>query len=176
MNIKRQTYIWIIAILAVFNLGTIAAILYHISNTTKENQATRAAFTTPGRDGMPRVGRMMMEKLNLDSGQIPQFTDINYQFRQEGADITRKLNHLRIALMEGMSAEKPDTLYLNMLSDSVGIMHAQLKKETYRYYLNLNKICNQQQKDSLKRYFEDEFSNSPQKRMHQKGKRMGRRR
>jgi Spy/CpxP family protein refolding chaperone len=176
MTIQKRTFIWIITALVALNIATIATIAYHIAASKSESEATAGNRNFGGRNIMPRGGRQMIEKLDFNDTQREQFNAINNNFRNSGREISAELNRLRQEMMDKMALDNPDTALLNQLSDSVGFWHSKLKRETYRYYLNINNICNRQQKDSLKRYFEDEFSNTPQMRMHQQGKRMGRRR
>ena len=57
-----------------------------------------------------------------------------------------------------MSANNSDTAKLNLLSDSIGDMHASLKKLSYEYYLDIKNICDEDQKEKLEIVFSEMFS------------------
>ena len=56
-------------------------------------------------------------------------------------------------MLREMTAEKSDARKLEKLSDSMGNLHAELKKETFKYYLNLKSICNADQRKELEDLF-----------------------
>ena len=57
-----------------------------------------------------------------------------------------------------MTAPECDTIKLNQLSDSIGYLHARLKKLTYGYYLHFREICDHQQQEKLKQLFSEMFA------------------
>jgi hypothetical protein len=74
----------------------------------------------------------------------------------------------RHAMLIEMAEENSDKNRLNLLSDSIGYLHASLKKVTYMYYLNFKNICNQEQQQKLEQLFGDMFNSDTQ--MIQNGK------
>ena len=61
-----------------------------------------------------------------------------------------------------MSAVNSDTTRLNALSDSIGQLHSDLKKITYRYYLEIKGICSPDQQRKLEQIFGEMFTNDSQ--------------
>ena len=49
-------------------------------------------------------------------------------------------NEKEIQMLKEMAGETSDNARLDALSDSIGILHAELKKLTYRYYMDFKKI------------------------------------
>ena len=83
-------------------------------------------------------------------------------------------------MLTEMSEKNCDTNKLNLLSDSIGYLHADLKKLTYKYYLDFKNICNEQQQEKLEQLFGEMFSSDVQmgqkwKEAVQHGRRFGRR-
>ena len=68
-----------------------------------------------------------------------------------------------------------DTTRLNMLSDSIGYLHANLKKETYMYYMNFKKMCDISQQQKLEQLFEEMFAGDVQTGQNGNGGQGGRR-
>jgi hypothetical protein len=63
--------------------------------------------------------------------------------------IFASLEQKRIAMIEELSKPKPDSLILFKLSDEVGVLHAQMKRETVKQLLRLRSICNPNQIEKL---------------------------
>ena len=63
----------------------------------------------------------------------------------------------RKLMLSEMSAKNSDTVKLNALSDSIGILHAQLKRITYSYYLDIKSICDEKQQQKLELLFQEMF-------------------
>ena len=75
-----------------------------------------------------------------------------------------------------MTAEKCDTIRLNTLSDSIGILHSNLKKATYKYYIDIKNICDTQQQEKLEQLFGGMFAGDGRMGKYGKGGQQGRRR
>jgi hypothetical protein len=102
------------------------------------------------------------------------FVEFNPAFRENVRNINMDLNLFRQEMLSEMAAEKCDTIRLNTLSDSIGTLHANLKKVTYKYYIDLKKICDQQQQERLKQLFGGMFVTDIQTGQHGKGGPYGR--
>ena len=77
----------------------------------------------------------------------------------EGRGYAPAVDEMGQQMLDEMVAENSDTLLLNMLSDSVGILHSQLKKFTYKYYLEMKNICSKDQQKQLEQIFNEMFTN-----------------
>ncbi|MFN8255632.1 MAG: hypothetical protein U0W24_08095 [Bacteroidales bacterium] len=155
METKKRTWmLWAIVALAIMNLSTIATIIYHNNQETgnqKNQQLTES-------ESLNYSGRYFRDRLNLDREQMNQFRSFNPAFRQEVRSISINLENLRYRMLDEMSSEKSDTILLNILSDSIGILHSQLKRFTYRYYLEIKSICDKEQKLKLEQIFSDIYT------------------
>lgn len=159
MAIKRETLIWIVIVLVVLNIATIATVVFHHYQSKVLLQAGDIGSVGYDERGVQRYnGRSFRDVLELDAGQMEQFRGINQQFREEGRRISTNLHRLRQEMLANLSEPLPDTTLLNQLSDSVGLLHAKLKRDTYRYYLAIHAICNPGQQEKLKLLFESAFN------------------
>lgn len=159
MAIKRETLIWIVIVLAVLNIATIATIVFHYYQSNVLSQADGTGSVGYDERGVQRYnGRSFRDALELDAGQMERFRVINQQFREEGHRTSTNLHRLRQEMLANLSGTLPDTSFLNQLSDSVGLQHAKLKRDTYRYYLAIHAICNPEQQEKLNLLFESAFN------------------
>ena len=155
---KYRWLIWAILVLAVMNITTFVTIIYHNRKQAKQEFPTRPGQAWSESTSIKYSGRYFRDQLNLSSDQMARFVAFNPQFRQEVRDINIELAEKRQQMLSEMSAAKSDTAILNALSDSIGILHADLKKLTYRYYMDFKKICDKQQQEKLEQLFGEMFA------------------
>jgi Spy/CpxP family protein refolding chaperone len=169
---KRSWMVWAIVALVIMNLSTLATILYHQYQSSTPNtivtderqlEANTEKFS----------GRYFRDKLNLDNDQMDRFREFNPVFRQQARAITIDLATKRSQMLSEMTATNSDTGRLNTLSDSIGKLHSDLKKITYRYYLDLKDICNPEQDKQLEQLFGIMFTNDAPMGFPGKGKQGG---
>ena len=122
------------------------------------------------------VGHYFHDQLSFNSEQMSRFVEFNPVFRENVSCINMNLNTLRQKMLSEMASGKYDTIRLNTLSDSIGILHANLKKVTYKYYLEIKNICDQQQQEKLEQLFSRMFANDSRMGQYGKGGQQGRRR
>lgn len=155
---KNRWMVWAIVVLAIMNITTLLTILYH------KNQSVEAEFVTAPKQvqsessSIQYSGRYFRDKLNLNREQMNRFVEINPEFRQQARSININLNRIRHQMLTEMAAKNSDNNKLNMLSDSMGYLHSDLKKLTYRYYLDIKNICNQEQQKTLEQMFGEMFT------------------
>lgn len=165
-----------IVILAVMNVTTILTVIYN------RNQAANEAAFPEGEQSMTEAGstkysgRWFRDQLNFNREQMSRFVQFNPSFRENVRNINMGLNVLRQKMLSEMASEKYDTIWLNALSDSIGYLHADLKKVTYKYYLEIKNICNQQQQEKLEQLFGGMFASDGRMGQYGKGGQQGRRR
>jgi len=155
---KQSLMIWTIVILAVMNIATISTVLYN-RNRAESGEAivTETSSQTDG-TSITYSGRYFREQLNFNNEQMAMFTEFNPLFRERVRSINDDLNLLRQRMLSEMAENNCDSLRLNSLSDSIGYLHADLKKATCKYYLDIKDICDQQQQETLRQIFGGMFS------------------
>jgi len=159
---RNRWMIWAIVALAILNISTLITLVYH-----KNQVIERAAVATPDsvRSETASVlysGRYFRDELNLSKEQMNKFSEFNPAFRQDARAINIKLAEKRHEMLVEMAQKSSDKNRLNLLSDSIGYLHASLKKVTYMYYLNFKNICNQNQQKKLEKLFADIFDSDTQ--------------
>ena len=173
---KQSLMIWTIVILAVMNIATISTVLYNRSRAESgEAIVTETSSQTDG-TSIRYSGRYFREQLNFNNEQMAMFMEFNPLFRERVRSINNDLNLLRQQMLSEMAEKNCDSLRLSSLSDSIGYLHADLKKATCRYYLEIKGICDQHQQETLKQIFGGMFSGDLPKGRNGKGGEQGRHR
>lgn len=156
---KSSWMIWVIAVLVVMNLTTILTVIYNRSKVSEDKEVTATASGMTESSSIKYSGRYFRDALGLSMEQMKKFAEFNPEFRQKAMAINRDLVDKRHAMLNEMTKKECDTARLNVLSDSIGYLHASLKKSTYIYYLNFKSICNGEQQKKLEQLFDDMFNN-----------------
>ena len=150
---KFKILIWLVVVLALTNVSTIATIWWMRSG---DNTSEAAFFPKKDRDGHRRGGKgeyWFAKRLALDDKQATQFKQHTRWFREEARLLAERMNQFREEMIVEMANEKPDTLKLNNLSVQIGNNHAQLKKLTYQYFVKLKAECKADQINELEKSF-----------------------
>ena len=155
---KYSILIWAIVVLVIMNVTTIITVVYHkfqfdkiVSSTVDAKQAEIESERFSG--------RYFRDELNMSNAQMEKFKVINPVFRPKAKFITIELAEKRKQMLVEMATAKSDTSRLNALSDSIGQLHSELKRVTYRYYLEMKAICNPEQQVKLEKLFGEMFTN-----------------
>ncbi len=153
MSEKNKILVWIIVLLAIFNLATIVSILLHIQ---KDKKAAETVITT-GEGQNPLSGRFFMQELGFDQEQIECFRQINREFKPKTNQIIWQMDSLKWVIFEELNRQQVDSARLQQLNARFGELHAKLKDETCTYYLKLKEISDSNQVEKLQTAFEPLF-------------------
>lgn len=159
---RNSMMVWAIVVLAVMNVSTILTVVYHKVQSDNTKVTTEANSKQTEADSEKFSGRYFRDQLNLSSEQMEKFKAINPAFRPRARYITLELANKRRLMLAEMAAIQSDTTRLNGYSDSIGLLHSDLKKIAYRYYLGIKGICDPEQQKKLEQIFSEMFgSDSP---------------
>jgi hypothetical protein len=153
---------WAIIALAVLNITTITTIFYSRHQLMQRLPIASAGRGISERSSMKFSGRYFRDNLGLNDQQMRRFSQFNPIFRHQVQNISFELAEKRHHMLLEMTAPACDTIKLNELSDSIGLLHARLKKLTYGYHLNFREICNTEQKQKLEHLFSEMFASEMQ--------------
>lgn len=132
---------WIIALLVILDLTIIGTILVRNRSMGEEEIAIVLDEELPN----PLTGRFFRQHLGFDDIQMAQFREAHRTFRYVANDLIFEMDSLKNELFVELNSLSPDTQRLNILSEHVGSHHADLKKITNDFYLNLRTICDSSQ-------------------------------
>ena len=168
---KYRSFIWIIVILVATNLSTIGSFYYHRMTELKSAEVKQDEQTNiPGEQRT----RFFRDELNLDTAQIDQFREINRTFNRTARGIEMNLAQLREDLINELGTQNPDSTRLNQMAVEIGNNHRELKQVTSTFYLNMKKICTEEQQAKLHEIFQSMLDKESQVNLPQQGNQRGR--
>ncbi|HAM09557.1 MAG: hypothetical protein A2X05_01290 [Bacteroidetes bacterium GWE2_41_25] len=150
---NRSLLIWVIVALALLNVSTLGTILFqrYTYNRSLRAETVRSATANPNYGTFS--GNYFGESLNLTPEQQSEFRKFDPRFREKVKEINFSLSELRSEMLGEMTKSEVDTEKLDELSEMIGKRHSDLKKLTYKYYLDLRSICDPQQQQLLETLF-----------------------
>lgn len=148
----KKWLIWIVILLLVINLTAIITILFNRKQDVAEEMPIQGDQPESA-SSMKYSGRWFRDELGLTGDQMREFSGFNPAFRQKVRHINIELIEKRRQMLEEMAAENSDTARLDQLSDSIGMLHSDLKEATYFYYLEFKRISTAEQQEKLKQIF-----------------------
>lgn len=168
---KYRTLIWIIVILIATNLSTIGSFYYHRIAEAKSAQSAQDHQTTiPGEQRT----RFFRDELNLDDDQIDQFREINRTFNRTARSIEIDLAQLREDMISELGTQNADSNRLARIAVEIGENHRELKQVTSTFYLDMKKLCNEEQQAKLHEIFQSMLDKDSQVNLPQPGIQGGR--
>lgn len=153
MVTKNKILIWIIVLLVVLNLSTIASILFH---NYQERKRTENSIVIEGQN---INGRFIRDHVGFNNEQLDAFRDANHGFRPFARQIIFKIDSLKREMFTELKKQVSDTTKLAGISGEIGDLHGELKLRTFRYYLRLKAISTPEQLPKLEKMFVPLFSN-----------------
>jgi len=152
---KKSILIWLVVILVFLNVSTIATILYH--NYQEKIEKQNIVLDTQGQN--PLNGRYFRQTLEFSDSQMEVFREVNREFRPNANRIILKIDSLKKEMFVEIKKTVSDTIKLNALALETGNLHAELKRETNRFYLKIKTVCTPSQLEKLQDAFSPLFRN-----------------
>jgi Spy/CpxP family protein refolding chaperone len=145
-----RTLIWVIVVLLATNLSMGISFLYHKQQDKKfMEKLENTSMKVPSE----RRARFFREQLNLDEEQLGEFRELNRNYNRAAWEITHRLEELRIDMVKELGKKNSDKKALKVISEQIGELHKNLKNKTIGYYLGMENVCNNKQREKLNDIF-----------------------
>jgi len=149
MNKTVKILWWAISLLVVLNLTTIGTILLR----NREISSDHIAIVLDENRQNPLSGRFFRQTLGFDDAQMNIFREAHRSFQYRANDLIFGMDSLNNEMFKELNSPTPDTNRLNDLAEQVGSRHAELKKITNAFYLQLKTVCDSTQCEQLQQAF-----------------------
>ena len=141
---KRNFVILIIAALLIINIATISTIVYHSYGNRKVEKPESERTSM----------KVFRQELNLNPKQVQQFGELGKKFWEDTKLVLEKMHKIRLELINEMSSPNPDTAKMFSMADDIGLMHAQIKRQTINHFLILKNNCTPEQFEKFVKLFQ----------------------
>jgi hypothetical protein len=149
---KKLILIGIIAVLILINLTALGTMGYHKFRQRHNEKTRREKNTRPIIENRKdRIKQFVKKELKLSDKQC----SIYYRSMDENFMRTKlmqdKIGNCKRKILEQTISDKPDTLLMNRLCDSLGYYHCLMQKGMNKHFLGMMTILDSTQKEKLKK-------------------------
>lgn len=145
---KKTTILYaIIALLAAFNIATIATIIY------RNDRNATSIINTEEASPQNNMGRYFRDQLNLTPEQHKLSKTINQEYHRRAQGYAIDLENLRLDYIAELGQASCDSMAIDRISTQIGQLHKELKMETARYYRAMKELCTPEQQQELNHIF-----------------------
>lgn len=159
---KINLLYWTIALLLILNLSTIGGLVYH----HYQEQAEEPALILDVQDDSRLTGRHFRQVIGFDNEQMDAFRKANREFQPAANHIIFTIDSLKLEQFNELKKKTSDSIRLYELAEKIGTQHTALKNVTNRFYLEIKKVCNDDQCHKLEEVFHPLFRNTIQEGRH----------
>lgn len=153
---QNRILIWLVIFLLLLNIAAISSMIFNRARKVNNTSfIPHANFHREGR--MPGEGGFLKEFLELDKGQFEQFRNARHAFQAKAWDITEELREKKFEFLKELHQKNPDTSKIQEISEDIGNLHESLRMESGKYYLELRRLCNEEQQCKLYQFFMQTF-------------------
>ncbi len=139
--LKKRLVFWGIILLVVMNLSSLATVWW---------QKHMRPGPPPGGMDEPRRARHILKKeLGLTDSQSKQFERIQHQHRRNSEEIHENMKNLKHDLFAQLAVDSIDEDKIEQLTLKIGQAQSELEVLTFRHFLELKNLCNDEQQKRL---------------------------
>jgi len=139
---------WLIILLILFNISTLATILYRCYTVeVPEPRLVDQRMPPPPPDDI------MFKRLDLSDKQVEEIAPVRQIYLNEARKTAKELQHKRFEMLDELALNSPDSVKLNQIAREIGDLHYHLKHVTFMYYLKMKAICSDEQQKQLLHMF-----------------------
>lgn len=146
--IRHKVVIWILSGILIVTLSVLGSVIYFTWKEQVEIEHMPECTTSC---------QMMMTALDFMPSQRAELDDILNRYRDTSEALMNSLREDRLALMDELQKEYPDTLQLRLLTEDIGNLQALLTSLAAHQYLQIREICDSSQQVKLSDFYCDMF-------------------
>jgi hypothetical protein len=137
---KKRILIGILLVLILMNLAALSTFGYYKYHNSHRNDKECNKDRNQIKNPHDRVKYFMKKELQLDDNQFSKYCNLKDINIKNSDEIMNHLTKLREASQFEITIEKPDSLKLVQLADSIGICAKKIQLEMNRHFLEVKKI------------------------------------
>ena len=141
---KKRLVVLLIVFLLIINVAAISTIVFHRYFISDRVFGEKKIENPVG---------FMRKALSLDSKQEKIFKSLNSDYQKKSAKTLKSLKMKRVEMLEEISLPDPNIEQLDKIADEIGVLHADLKKQTIKNFLDMKENCTPEQQQKFKQMY-----------------------
>jgi Spy/CpxP family protein refolding chaperone len=156
---QNRILIWLIMILLIINISAIITVIYSIKATNEFRNDKRMYH----RKEYSRYhsGRSFKDDIELSEKQHQHFIATKHKFFKEAGRISEQMHKKRVEFINEITSDNPDTIKIREIANEIGSLHAKLKYQTYKHYIEMKSVCDKEQEEKLMLMFKSMLNEDP---------------
>jgi hypothetical protein len=130
---KYRLVFWIMILMILINISAFTSFFVFYKNDKASSDSDTGCCSG--------TCRLLNEKLALSSEQNVKVSAINRQFREKTEPVVSEIKNTRVALLDELSLDKPDTAKLTTYTQKIGELQKILQKAAIEQFSQLKLIC-----------------------------------
>jgi hypothetical protein len=145
---KNRLIFFILLFLVMVNLS---ALVTFFTYRNHQNEAVVCDAT------QAECGNVFKSELGLTEEQTRKVDLINSEYQEASGPFVAQIRNIRSEILDELSAEIPDTLFLKLKSGELCDLQLQLQKANFKQYLELKKVCDPEQAQRLSALYREMY-------------------
>ena len=143
---KNRLIFWVLIIMVIINISALAS-FFLLTKT----QAPPPPCCPPAE----KQCGAFRDELNLSAEQTLKVGAINKNYQESAEPIATAIKGTRAAILNELEKETPDSNYLNVLTNQLGLLQLKIQKENIKQYTKLKHVCTPEQAHRLSALYRD---------------------
>ncbi len=151
---QKRVALWTIILLIVLNLSTLAIIW-----TGHKRQSG-----PPPQKNIPpskRTLELLQQELGFSDEQIQKYDQLRREHAQQTQHLIHDLRRLKMQMMNEILTDHPDSITVAETAALIGNKQAEIEKLTFEHFLDLKKLCGENQVKKLQVLVDAFFQKNP---------------
>lgn len=140
---------WLIGALVLMNLALLA-VLFSFKSAVKGGKHHD-------------IGKVLKHELNLSDEQAVKFKNLHDAYVKDAREHYKGIRSMKKEMIEVIASETPDTIEAQNIATEIGRKEVAKEQMLINHYLTLQAECTPEQRQKLKRVFQDRMSRKKKK-------------
>ncbi len=151
---KRFT-IWTIVVLVILNIFTISMLWLGKNNM----RANKPPFKLPAQN--TRTLKFLQKELDLTDSQIQDYKKLREEHAKKTQQLIHDIRKLKEEMMDEIFTGDPDSSMVTKIAGQIGEKQRKVEQLTFEHFMDLKKLCGEQQVRKLQGLVGEFFRNNP---------------
>ncbi|MBN2011732.1 periplasmic heavy metal sensor [candidate division KSB1 bacterium] len=152
---KNKLSVWLIALLVILNIATVS--MFWINFNRNPMRQTPFGLQPPEQ----RTLQFLQQELGLTDAQIKLYDQLRQAHAKQTRPLLQNIRQLKRQMMDEIFSSEPDSGKVVEFTRRIGDIQAEIERLTFEHFLDLKKLCGENQVDKLQELLDEFFRRNP---------------
>lgn len=154
---KQKKYLWFVVILLVLMNLTILMLLL-VGRPDGKRPHIKPIDPIEEKN---RIQQLLKDELGFDEMQVEQYLNMRQEHRKQVSLLQNEIRQIKKQMYDEVLQDKPQLMLPDSLLTIAQEKQVQIEQITFQHFLDLKKLCNQEQQDKLRLLIDEFFRKNP---------------